>query len=80
MTPRVSVPRYLVLRMGSARLRLLTRSWARGQRDGVKLSERMRASLWDQTAFIILIILVTVTAIDTLSRVIRGRFIGKRSL
>jgi len=40
----------------------------------------MRASLWDQTAFIILIILVTVTAIDTLSRVIRGRFIGKRSL
>jgi len=47
---------------------------------GLQLSERMRANLWDQTAFIILIILVTVTVIDTLSRLIRERFIGKRSL
>jgi phosphonate transport system permease protein len=47
---------------------------------GLQLSERMRANLWDQTAFIILLILITVALIDHLSRLIRERFIGKRSL
>lgn len=47
---------------------------------GLQLSERMRVNLWDQTAFIILVILVTVAIIDTLSRLIRERFIGKRDL
>lgn len=47
---------------------------------GLQLSERMRANLWDQAAFIILVILVTVAIIDTLSRIIRERFIGKRDL
>ncbi len=47
---------------------------------GLQLSERMRANLWDQTAFIILMILVTVAVIDHLSRLIRERFIGKRDL
>ncbi len=47
---------------------------------GLQLSERMRANLWDQTAFIILLILVTVALIDHLSRIIRERFIGRRDL
>lgn len=47
---------------------------------GLQLSERLRVNLWDQTAFIILVILVTVAMIDTLSRIIRERFIGKRDL
>jgi len=47
---------------------------------GLQLSERMRANLWDQTAFIILLILITVALIDHLSRLIRERFIGRRSL
>ncbi len=47
---------------------------------GLQLSERMRVNLWDQAAFIILVILVTVALIDNLSRFIRVRYIGKRDL
>lgn len=47
---------------------------------GLQLSERMRANVWDQTAFIILLILVTVALIDHLSRILRERFIGRRDL
>ena len=47
---------------------------------GLQLSERMRANLWDQTAFIILLILITVAVIDHLSRLLRERFIGRRDL
>ncbi len=47
---------------------------------GLQLSERMRVNLWDQTAFIILVILVTVALIDHLSRILRERFIGRRDL
>jgi phosphonate transport system permease protein len=44
---------------------------------GLQLSERIRVQYWDQAAFIILLVLVTVTVIDTLSRAIRERFIGR---
>jgi len=47
---------------------------------GFQLSERMRANHWDQAAFIIIVIFSTVMLIDTLSRLVRERFIGKRSL
>ncbi|HWK47391.1 MAG TPA: phosphonate ABC transporter, permease protein PhnE [Stellaceae bacterium] len=42
---------------------------------GLALSERIKANLWDQVAFVILIILVTVAVIDMLSRLIRHRLI-----
>jgi len=47
---------------------------------GLQLSERIRVQYWDQAAFIILVILVTVAIIDTLSRFIRERFIGRVEL
>ncbi|MCR9072809.1 MAG: phosphonate ABC transporter, permease protein PhnE [Alphaproteobacteria bacterium] len=47
---------------------------------GMQLSERMKVQYWDQAAFIILLILQTVALIDTLSKWIRMRLIGKREL
>lgn len=47
---------------------------------GMQLSERMKVQYWDQAAFIILLILLTVALIDTLSKWIRMRLIGKRDL
>ena len=47
---------------------------------GMQLSERMKVQYWDQAAFIILLILITVAIIDTLSKWIRMRLIGKREL
>lgn len=43
---------------------------------GLQLSDRIRIGNWDQAAFIILMILVTVAVIDNLSRRIRSRLIG----
>ncbi len=43
---------------------------------GLHLSDRIRANNWDEAAFIILMILVTVSIIDIISRRIRERFIG----
>lgn len=47
---------------------------------GMQLSERMKVQYWDQAAFIILLILLMVAIIDTLSKWIRLRLIGKREL
>ena len=44
---------------------------------GLQLSERIRVQYWDQAAFIILLVLLTVTVIDTASRHLRQRFIGR---
>lgn len=45
---------------------------------GLHLSERIRGNDWDEVAFIILMILVTVAVIDMLSRALRVRIIGAR--
>lgn len=42
---------------------------------GMVLSDRMRANNWDEAAFAMLVILVTVAVIDTLSKTIRLRII-----
>ena len=42
---------------------------------GLQLSDRMRINKWDQAAFIILMILVTVAVIDNISRRIRMKLI-----
>lgn len=47
---------------------------------GMQLSERMKVQYWDQSCFIILLILATVAVIDTLSGWIRMKLIGKRDL
>ncbi|MDF1792268.1 MAG: phosphonate ABC transporter, permease protein PhnE [Thalassobaculaceae bacterium] len=47
---------------------------------GMQLSERMKVQYWDQAAFIILLILLTVAIIDTLSKWIRMKLIGTRQL
>lgn len=44
---------------------------------GLHLSDRIRANNWDEAAFIILMILVTVSVIDYLSRRLRESFIGE---
>jgi phosphonate transport system permease protein len=44
---------------------------------GLQLSERIRVQYWDQAAFIIVLVLITVAIIDTISRLIRERFIGR---
>ncbi len=44
---------------------------------GLQLSDRIRVYNWDEAAFIILMILVTVAIIDVISRHVRERFIGK---
>jgi phosphonate transport system permease protein len=43
---------------------------------GLQLSDRIRVNNWDEAAFIILLILVTVSAIDTFSKEIRTRMIN----
>ena len=45
---------------------------------GLQLSERMRVQYWDQAAFIVLLILVTVAIIDWASGLLRRRLIGGR--
>jgi phosphonate transport system permease protein len=46
---------------------------------GLQLSDRIRIGNWDEAAFIILMILVTVAVIDNLSRRIRLKLIGTAS-
>ena len=43
---------------------------------GLQLSDRIRVNNWDEAAFIIIMILITVALIDNLSRMIRRRIIG----
>jgi phosphonate transport system permease protein len=44
---------------------------------GLLLADRIRPHVWDQACVIIIMILVTVYAIDFLSKKIRERLIGK---
>ena len=44
---------------------------------GLQLTERMKAQYWDQSLFIILLILIMVTIIDTISRIIRMKIINE---
>jgi phosphonate transport system permease protein len=44
---------------------------------GLALADRIRINDWDQVCFIVLMILVTVTVIDRLSRALRERLVGK---
>jgi len=46
---------------------------------GLYLSDRIRINNWDEACLIIILILATVAAIDSLSRMIRLRLIGNRS-
>ena len=43
---------------------------------GLQLSDRIRVNNWDEAAFIIIMILITVALIDNLSRAVRLRIIG----
>jgi phosphonate transport system permease protein len=43
---------------------------------GLRLSERIQINAWDQVAYIIVLILITVALIDTASRYLRMRLIG----
>jgi len=43
---------------------------------GLSIAERIRIRAWDEVAFIILLILLTVAVIDRLSAAVRGRLIG----
>ena len=43
---------------------------------GLRLSERIQINAWDQVAYIIVLILISVAAIDTTSRYLRLRLIG----
>jgi phosphonate transport system permease protein len=43
---------------------------------GLRLSERIQINAWDQVAYIIVLILISVAAIDTVSRHLRLRLIG----
>jgi phosphonate transport system permease protein len=43
---------------------------------GLQLSDRIRVNNWDEAAFIIILILVTVAIIDTFSKEIRTRMIN----
>jgi phosphonate transport system permease protein len=43
---------------------------------GLRLSERIQINAWDQVAYVIVLILVTVAVIDTISRTLRVRLIG----
>jgi len=43
---------------------------------GLRLSERIQINAWDQVAYIIVLILISVAAIDTASRYLRLRLIG----
>jgi phosphonate transport system permease protein len=43
---------------------------------GLRLSERIQINAWDQVAYVIVLILITVAVIDTISRYLRLRLIG----
>jgi phosphonate transport system permease protein len=43
---------------------------------GLRLSERIQINAWDQVAYVIVLILISVVAIDTTSRYLRLRLIG----
>ena len=43
---------------------------------GLRLSERIQINAWDQVAYVIVLILLTVAVIDTTSRYLRLRLIG----
>lgn len=43
---------------------------------GLRLSERIQINVWDQVAYVILLILVSVAIIDAVSRFLRLRIIG----
>ena len=45
---------------------------------GLQISERIRVRHWDEVAFIIILLVITVAAIDWLSRRLRARLIGAR--
>jgi len=47
---------------------------------GLSIAERIRIRAWDEVAFIIILILVTVALIDRLSARVRARLIGDRPL
>lgn len=46
---------------------------------GLRLSERIQINAWDQVAYVIVLILISVTVIDTVSRYLRLRLIGVAS-
>ncbi len=46
---------------------------------GLRLSERIQINAWDQVAYIIVLILISVATIDTISRYLRLRLIGGTS-
>ena len=46
---------------------------------GLRLSERIQINAWDQVAYVIVLILITVALIDRLSRALRLRLIGTPS-
>ena len=43
---------------------------------GLRLSERIQINAWDQVAYVIVLILISVAVIDTISRYLRMRLIG----
>lgn len=45
---------------------------------GLALADRIRINDWDQVCFIVIMILITVTAIDFVSRILRERLVGKQ--
>ena len=47
---------------------------------GLRLSERIQINAWDQVAYVIVLVLITVAVIDNLSRLLRMRLIGTPSL
>jgi phosphonate transport system permease protein len=46
---------------------------------GLRLSERIQINAWDQVAYVIVLILISVALIDTTSRYLRLRLIGNRN-
>ena len=46
---------------------------------GLRLSERIQINAWDQVAYVIVLILISVALIDTISRSLRMRLIGTAS-
>jgi hypothetical protein len=47
---------------------------------GLALADRIRINDWDQVCFIVLMILVTVSIIDVVSRALREKLVGKQAL
>jgi phosphonate transport system permease protein len=45
---------------------------------GLRLSERIQINAWDQVAYVIVLVLITVALIDTLSKTLRMRLIHGR--